>query len=634
MDNSLTRHFPALGERLRTLMRRSAPAIVRLALHVAKLLGLFRIARHATGHGLRILCYHGFALAEEYQYRSKLFIQKDLFRRRLEFLRRRGYPILPLREALPALREGRLPPGAVVITIDDGWRGVISQAFPIIQEMRVPVTLYVTTYYIEHRMPVYSVTLSYLLWRTRRAVVEMPRGLGTFALDREGAKANELAQRYGVALSPQDRLAFLKEVAAAVDVPFSEIEQQGLFELLTPSEIRTLAEAGVDIQLHTHRHQWSLDDSAKVEQEIVENRNFLAPLVSGPLEHFCYPSGLYDAHQEGLLSRLGIKSATTLDPGLNYPGVSRFALRRIVDGGPVSDIEFEAEIAGFMEMIRSVRRLLAPLLRRPPRPALSRRLASRDEATASRAGESSEGRQLDSRFYDDLHAQYNGDDIRALYSPLFRRIVEIVRQRHCRSVLEVGCGNGFLAQMLLRQPQGSYRGFDFSRTGVRNAGVRTGRPELFFCADALDPRTYDVDYDTIVCTEVLEHIDADLDVIRNWREGAWCICTVPNFDYESHVRYFRSCEAVRARYGGLIDIEDVVRVSRPVMPGGDVRAYLRTLRWSRNDPRKLLGYLGVQTFARLGGWFLFYGTRTGRDAAPLGRASAAGAAPVADASLA
>src|SRR5438552_12564652 len=99
-------------------------SIIRIALHLMKFLGFFRLARYITRDGLRIICYHGFAVAEEYKYRSTLFIRDDLFRRRMEYLRRHDYPILPLHEAVEALGTGRLPPCATVITMDDGWRGV------------------------------------------------------------------------------------------------------------------------------------------------------------------------------------------------------------------------------------------------------------------------------------------------------------------------------------------------------------------------------------------------------------------------------------------------------------------------------------------------------------------------------
>jgi hypothetical protein len=56
----------------------------------------------------------------------------------------------------------------------------------------------------------------------------------------------------------------------------------------------------------------------------------------------------------------GIGSEERYDnrPGLNYSHTSRFALRRLVDGGPVSEIEFAAEMTGFMELVRLLRRRL------------------------------------------------------------------------------------------------------------------------------------------------------------------------------------------------------------------------------------------------------------------------------------
>ena len=138
-------------------------------------------------------------------------------------------------------------------------------------------------------------------------------------------------------------------------------------EMCIRDRLRQLADAGIDIQLHSHRHEWSVDDNrATVEAEITDNRRFLEQVISGPLEHFCYPSGIHGPHQGEWLAGLGLKSATTIEPGLNYPDTPRFALRRMVDGHPVSDIEFEAEMTGFMEIVRTLRerRFLRMLRRR------------------------------------------------------------------------------------------------------------------------------------------------------------------------------------------------------------------------------------------------------------------------------
>jgi SAM-dependent methyltransferase len=212
-------------------------------------------------------------------------------------------------------------------------------------------------------------------------------------------------------------------------------------------------------------------------------------------------------------------------------------------------------------------------------------------------------------FYDRMHAEVDVAATRTRYDPLFRKVAANIREHGSRSILEVGCGSGFLAEIIMNGHDCAYRGFDFSSEAVRNAVARTRCPELFSVGDALDSRSYACEYDTIVCTEVLEHLDRDLDVIQLWRRGTWCVCAVPNFDWDGHVRFFKTSDEVASRYGSLIDIEAISKIPRPIIPDRRISSYLQSLRWSRHNPSEFLGFLGFQTFTRLGGWFLFFGNK-------------------------
>src|SRR3974390_3410858 len=120
MKHDLMRLSPPVAPSLGLFVGQTSipPAILRSALVVAKFFGLFQVARYMTRDGLRIICYHGVAVAEEYKYRSRLFIRKELFRRRIEYLRRKRYPILPLGEAVEALALDRVPPCATAVTME------------------------------------------------------------------------------------------------------------------------------------------------------------------------------------------------------------------------------------------------------------------------------------------------------------------------------------------------------------------------------------------------------------------------------------------------------------------------------------------------------------------------------------
>ncbi len=171
-------------------------------------------------------------------------------------------------------------------------------------------------------------------------------------------------------------------------------------------------------------------------------------------------------------------------------------------------------------------------------------------------------KQFGQDYYDRLYEQDARNFDRALtspYYPLYRKVVELLRREGLRSVLEVGCGSGVLAEMLIAEGL-AYDGFDFSPVAVDKA--RTRNPEgRFFVGDATDPASYRLSYDGVVCCEVLEHIEGDLTAIEHWKAGSICVCSIPNFDYESHVRYFRSPEQIRQRYGGLLDISQIDRES-------------------------------------------------------------------------
>jgi SAM-dependent methyltransferase len=166
------------------------------------------------------------------------------------------------------------------------------------------------------------------------------------------------------------------------------------------------------------------------------------------------------------------------------------------------------------------------------------------------------------RAYTDIPI-YHGHYTRSGYYFLWAVIVDRVRRDKLGRVLEIGCGPGQLAAFLLDQGVESYVGLDFSPTAIRLAqqAASGGR---FVVGDARTSPLYDqCEYDAIICTEVLEHIEDDLLVVSRFRPGRRCLCTVPNFPYESHVRHFRDEAEVAARYDRFFRDLDVMALRSP-----------------------------------------------------------------------
>lgn len=217
--------------------------------------------------------------------------------------------------------------------------------------------------------------------------------------------------------------------------------------------------------------------------------------------------------------------------------------------------------------------------------------------------------------YDELFAKGGVDGAYGLparissYYPLWRAVLLELRRLKVRSVLEVGCGSGAFADLALREPGLTYRGFDFSPVAVKKAIERTGRPDCLSVGNALDQRVYEGSYDAIICTEVLEHIPGDLEAVQAWPKEVTAICSVPNYDSQYHERFFVDEASVRARYGGSIRIDAIRRIKKPQFTDLAWTTKFRELRWNRYRPRRLAGLLGLLPFEDVGGWFVFSGVK-------------------------
>jgi len=95
---------------------------------------------------LSVLMYHQVGMFESPRRHRACYCDVRRFRQQMSYLKRFGYRVLDLEEALQALfGDGILPPRSVVLTFDDGYRNFREHAFPILLHFGFPATVYLVS---------------------------------------------------------------------------------------------------------------------------------------------------------------------------------------------------------------------------------------------------------------------------------------------------------------------------------------------------------------------------------------------------------------------------------------------------------------------------------------------------------
>jgi peptidoglycan/xylan/chitin deacetylase (PgdA/CDA1 family) len=240
---------------------------------------------------------------------------------------KKHYRPVSLTEAAESLRSGKPQPGAVVFTVDDGYRDFLA-AHPILKAHSIPALVYAVT-----DLPDYNSWL----W-TDRLTNYLQKNC-----DLETAAA---VKRRLKRMPDRERRAYLDSLPRFHCAPPPE------YTPLSWDDIRLLAGDGVGFGAHTRSHPIlsNLPNRHCLEDEIAGSKNRLEQEIGAPVRHFCYPNGKPPDHNLEVIEvvrEAGFHTAATTIVGVNSAGADPFLLQRIPLDSTRDLGRFRHEVAGF-----------------------------------------------------------------------------------------------------------------------------------------------------------------------------------------------------------------------------------------------------------------------------------------------
>lgn len=213
-----------------------------------------------------VLMYHRVGPARN-AWEARYAISAQAYAAHMDALAQRGLRAVGI-DALVAWLEGgpSLPDGAIVVTFDDGFRGVREHALPVMERLGWPFTVFLVSDLVGQQD----------LW-------------------------TQAANPAGVT-----------------------------YPLLDAAEIRDMQQRGVNFHSHTRSHASlpTLDDAALADQ-LGGSRASLADLLGHDVPYIAYPFGHLDDRVEAATRAAGYRAAFSTQPGFNRADVNRYRIRRL-----------------------------------------------------------------------------------------------------------------------------------------------------------------------------------------------------------------------------------------------------------------------------------------------------------------
>ncbi len=254
--------------------------------------------------------------------------------KKILFTVQENFHILPLEEAMKALKKGKLPARSACITFDDGYPDWMQGVVPVLQQNNAHATFFITTGQLSG-IPIWNERILSAVKNTTCRNLDLKKfGLPEFRLDGQSQKENCILQIK----------KFLKyQQLDSREIFLQELESQSSTSHLPAvcmkrSDIRILDSKGFGIGAHSVSHPiLSSCHSRLAYEEIASSREELISIINAPVNSFAYPNGIpgkdFTFEHAEMLERAGYRYGFTTHSGVVTKKSSLWQMPRFTPWG-------------------------------------------------------------------------------------------------------------------------------------------------------------------------------------------------------------------------------------------------------------------------------------------------------------
>ncbi len=325
-------------------------------LATARALGVNSCLRALLRHRLLVLSYHEVIPDDSPadRFRTRVATRVSEFVRQMEILCRHFKPV-SADDLLDHVENGTtLPPHAVLVTFDDGFRNNLICAAPELERMGIPALIHVTSGHIGQDRLLWTQELGERIVSWKNAALPMPRGRPDIELSDDINERWALTDKIrGICkrLPHEERIAYLERLRQE-PLTLEDYWRQDLFSFLSWDEVRSLDARGFSIGSHTVNHPilTTLSPEA-VDSELAESKSHIERELGKPCPWLAYPNGGPNDFSPEVVSSAesaGYKIAFTLIGRTNPRSLNPLEIDRVCVPSGLSENGFRARVNGIL----------------------------------------------------------------------------------------------------------------------------------------------------------------------------------------------------------------------------------------------------------------------------------------------